>query len=232
MDPKCERLCEPQDAHPAPDTTTTLLRALASSGAPDAQWARFVRLYDPVCRFYLAVLRRGWTALNRDWDNDIVQETMLAIVQTLPSGKWDPGRGRFRDFLFGIVRNKAREFARREVRAASAPERLAEEMPPEDGPCDGAEEEREALRVALWRQLVDRVFAESRMSEASKKAFLRLVEDEVPVARLSAETGMTPNAIYRLKNRMTEKLRAAWLSSGGDPSDPADALEAIAKRIL
>ena len=216
---------------PVPDTTTTLLEKLAATGAPEAEWARFARLYDPVCRYYLAVLRRGWPSLRRDWDDDIVQETFLGLVQALPEHRWERSRGRFRDFLFGVVRNKAREFARREgrVEAASA-ETLEKQADPMDD-C-GAEAEREALRHELWRALLDRVFAAERLMDTSKEIFRRLIEEEVPVETLAAEFDTTPNAIYRLKNRMTKKLREAWLASAGPDGDATDALENLAKEIL
>ena len=95
-----------------------------------------------------------------------------------------------------------------------------------------AEAEREALRRELWRALVDRVFAQTRMSETSKEIFLRLVEEEAPVAALAAEYKTTPNAIYRLKNRMTAKIREAWLAAAGPNGDLADALEALAKELV
>ena len=218
---------------PVPDTTTTLLGLLATSSAPAAAWTRFARLYDPVCRYYLAVLRRAWPALRRDWDDDIVQETFVAIAKTLPERRWDRTRGRFRDYLFGIVRNKAREFARRENRFPSPPEGdLPRSAELAEAASDAASAEREALRRELWRALVDRVFVQIRMSETSKAAFLRLVEDEAPVEEVAAEFGMTPNALYRLKNRMSEKLREAWLAVAPPDGDLADALEALARDIL
>lgn len=216
---------------PVPDTTTTLLENLAATGTSEAEWARFARLYDPVCRYYLAILRKGWPSLRRDWDDDIVQETFLALVQSLPERRWDRTRGRFRDFLFGVVRNKTLAFARREGRGEKVSKEAAEDavVLADDG---GAEAERESLRRELWRMLLDRVFAAGRLSETSKEMFRRLVEEEVPVETLANEYGTTPNAIYRLKNRMTTKLREAWLASAGPDGDVTDALEALAKEIL
>ena len=88
-----------------------------------------------------------------------------------------------------------------------------------------------AIRAELWRALAERVFAESRMGETSKAVFMKLVADEVPVERLCAEYGMTPNAIYRLRHRMTAKLREKWLSIGGDGTDLYDALEILARDL-
>ena len=215
---------------PAPDTSTTLLGALASTGAPPEAWTRFARIYDPVARVYLAILRRSWPALNPAWDDDVVQEAFLALVRLLPDRKWDPAKGRFRDFLFGVVRNKALALAARERRAERAPEALAAAEPVLRPGT--AETEREALRRELWRALVDRVFAAGRMSETSKTVFLRLVEENAPVAALSRAYGMTPNAIYRLKNRTTAKIREAWLSAAGPDGDLADALESLAREML
>lgn len=215
---------------PAPDTSTTLLDALGAAGAPPEAWARFARIYLPVARVYLAILRRSGPWLNPAWDEDIAQEALVELARLLPERRWDRSRGRFRDFLFGVVRNKALAFARRERLAARAPEALAAAEPVlRKGE---AEAEREALRRELWHALVDRVFAGERMSERSKEMFLRLVEEDVPAATLAAEYGTTPNALYRLKSRTTAKIREAWLAAAGPDGDLADALETLAKELL
>ena len=67
---------KPGSAGPAPDTSTTLLDALSAAGAPAAEWTRFVRLYGPVVRIYLAGLRRAGPWLDPDWDDDIAQEAL------------------------------------------------------------------------------------------------------------------------------------------------------------
>lgn len=219
-----------KSAGPVPDTSTTLLDALASAGAAAPEWARFARIYDSVARVFLAHLRGGGDWPARSWDDDIVQETLVELVRLLPERKWDRSRGRFRDFLFGVVRNKALAFAERERRAARNAAALAE-ADPVLRPGE-AETERAALRRELWRTLVDRVFAGERMSERSKEMFLRLVEEDVPAAALAAEYGTTPNALYRLKNRTTAKLREAWLAAAGPEGDLDAALESLAKEML
>ena len=70
------------------------------------------------------------------------------------------------------------------------------------------------------------------MSEKSKTVFLRLVEEETPVETLSAEYGLTPNAIYRLKSRVVAKIREAWLAAAGPDGDLADVLESLATDLL
>ena len=221
-----------KDGRDIPDTTTTLMEALSRiGGAPDAAWERFARLYDPVVRRYVAILRRAWPSLPADCDDDIVQDTFIALVKTFPERRWEPSRGRFRDFLFGIVRNKAATFLRAEGRK---PQLLEEPSAIDTLPCDETaadEAAAAAIRAELWRALAERVFAESRMGETSKAVFMKLVADEVPVERLCAEYGMTPNAIYRLRHRMTAKLREKWLSIGGDGTDLYNALELLARDL-
>ncbi len=207
------------------------MEKLAATDTPDAEWTRFARLYDPVCRYYLAILLRSYPSLLNDKEDDIVQETFLALVKALPERRWDRTQGRFRDFLFGVVRNKALEYMRRERREKTVPEEMLKNLaePVDDR---GAEAEREALRHELWCALLDRVFAAGRLSEKSKEIFRRLIEEEVPVETLAAEYDTTPNAIYRLKYRMTEKLRETWLAAAGPEGDATDALENLAKEIL
>lgn len=223
----------PHDNTALPDTSTRLLESLSQEGgAPDAAWARFARLYDPVVRRYLAILRRSWPALSRDWDDDIVQQTFLGLVAAFPARRWERSRGSFRNYLFGVVRNKALSFAARERRLpAPLPEddALARLV---DAAADAEADDAEArtLSAELWRALLENVFASSRIGAKSQAVFQKLVEDGVPVEQLAKEYGMTPNAIYRLRNRIQVKLREKWLAVG-DADDLYAVLEKLARDL-
>lgn len=217
-----------------PDTSTTLIEALSRAGnAPDEAWARFAKLYDPVVRWFLAIMRRSWTSLSETWDDDIVQQTFLTLVETFPERRWDPSRGNFRDFLFGVVRIKALQYARNERGTPLTyidPDSV-ESLISSASLSEAVDKECAAVSTELWRSLVDSVFAESRMSEKSKAVFVKLVVDGVPVENLCKEYGMSATSIYALKSRVQGKIREKWLSVGQD-GDLYSALENLARDLL
>ena len=103
----------------APETSTTLLRDVASE-ADNARWEEFVARYRPMMRTYLAV---HFPALEAD---DIVQETLAALVSVLPRYRYAPDEtGHFRNYLTGILRNKTLKHCARRVRESAARSRCS-----------------------------------------------------------------------------------------------------------
>ena len=70
-----------------PDTPQTLLRKIAefANGDDSAEWARFVELYEPVIRHYIAA--HGGVADSEV--DDIVQDIFVRLVDVLRSGPLD-----------------------------------------------------------------------------------------------------------------------------------------------
>ena len=84
-----------------PDTSTTLLRDLASDSR-HPRWTEFVARYRPVMEAYL---HERFPRVDAD---DAIQETLLAVVKVLPHYRYDPEeKGAFHNYLVGILRNKA-----------------------------------------------------------------------------------------------------------------------------
>ena len=209
----------------APDTSTGLLRNLAE-GPDAARWPEFARRYDPVVRRFLAVVARTHPSIRPDDADDLVQETLLALARLFPRGGYDRRAGRFRDFLFGVVRQVARHASSRER------ERAAREADAVEGAADraAASADTDALRAeaeALWRAVVDRIFAEGRWSERAKAVYVRteLGEDVAAVAR---EHGMTPNAVHQLRHRASRRVEAALRALGRPGGELAAALRGAA----
>lgn len=93
-----------------PSTSTTLLRQIGGD-VRHARWAEFVARYSPMCRHYL---RRHFPSLEAE---DILQETFAALAKALPNYHYDPQeKGHFRNYLVGILRNKALMALRKQKR--------------------------------------------------------------------------------------------------------------------
>ena len=187
------------------ETSTGLLRDLAR-GPGAERWPEFAQRYDPVVRRFLGIVAAAHPSIRPDDADDLVQETMLALAGLLPRGGYRRSRGRFRDFLFGVVRKVAtkassRETARRR-REAEAAEGAALAAA---GRADTAALRAEA--EALWRAVVDRVFAQGRWSDRAKAVFVRTELGE-PVEAVAREYGMKPNAVHQLRHRASRRVDA------------------------
>ena len=211
--------------NPVPETSTGLLRDIAQG--PEAErWPDFVARYKPVLDYYLGGMARTDPRLTRDLWDDIEQETFVALLTTLPEGRYDRAKGDFHSWLRGVLRHKAQRVLERRGEIA--------EIPADDAPGATSTEEDDAVadRLAalseLWRLLVRSVFSEGRFSGQSRSIFLRLASGQSTVRELAEEFGLEENAIYQLKKRVLTRFeeKAAALRSGG--SDLADLLEKLA----
>ena len=208
-----------------PDTSTELLRNI-SQGASGERWPEFVARYKPVLEYYLGGMAQADPRLTRDLWDDIEQETFVALLTTLPEGRYDKVKGDFHSFLRGVLRHKAQRAL--ENRGIVAP------LPDSDAPDAPSSEETDAMadRIEamgdLWKLLVRSVFSEGRFSGQSKAIFLRLAAKQATVRELAAEYGLEENAIHQLNHRITKRFqeKAAALRAGGN--DIVDLLEKLA----
>ncbi|MBR1609513.1 MAG: sigma-70 family RNA polymerase sigma factor [Kiritimatiellae bacterium] len=203
-----------------PDTSTGLLRDLGRG--PDAtRWPDFARRYEPVVRRFAAVVARTHPLVRPDDCDDVVQETMIALWRLFPRRAYDRSRGRFRDFLFGVVRKVATKASSRErlrlEREAEALRGAAEAQSAAAGDA--------ALRAeaeALWLEAVDAVFAAGRWSDKAKAVYVRTERGE-DIASVAATYGMEPNAVHQLRYRASRRIEAELrrLAAPGGPLSSA-----------
>lgn len=182
-----------------PDTSTTLLRDLA--GAPGhARWSEFFARYETMMRSYLVARFPDVEA------DDVLQETMCALVRILPNYRYDPERhGFFHDYLTGILRNKALDALRkrertRKLEKAAVPDPAGRGGSPHER--DRAEWEKTVFAVALREFLADAAITERR-----KQAFLRAGVRGEPRQRVADELGTSLNAVNLAVSRGVKYLR-------------------------
>lgn len=101
-------------------TSTTLLKAIGAD-LDSPRWTEFVARYQPVMESFLA---QQFPSVDAD---DVMQETLIVIARVLPNYHYAPDtKGHFRNYLLGILKNKAREELKRRGRAAKADEAAKE----------------------------------------------------------------------------------------------------------
>lgn len=208
-----------------PETSTTLLRQIGAD-VHHARWAEFIARYTPACRQYL---RRHFPSLEAD---DILQETFAALAKALPDYRYVPDeKGHFRNYLAGVLRNKALMALRKqkrndEVLAAYAEETqgggagghpaggIASRCPPCTGdvraPHDGdaAAADDTDWRKAVFEIALQQLMADPAINERTKQIFVRVaVKQEAPAAVAQA-LGVSRNVVDQQKRRALARFKA------------------------
>lgn len=190
-----------------PSTSTTLLRQIGDD-ARHARWAEFVARYSPMCRHYL---RRHFPSLEAD---DILQETFVALAKALPNYRYDPQeKGHFRNYLAGILRNKALMALRKQKRDQEVLAEYADNMESRrlgggtGGPrfCASA--------VADWRKSIfeialQQLLADPSIHDRTKQIFVRTAIKQESPAAVAAALGVSRNVVDQQKRRTLAKFKA------------------------
>jgi RNA polymerase sigma factor (sigma-70 family) len=193
------------------NTRTSLLERLHEGGDP-VVWDDFFRRYWP---FIFSIARQR--GCNEHTAEEIVQEVMLAIFEKKAVFRHDPSRGRFRDWLGGVVRNKV------VVRQRSPEERcratggdVLPDIESSDEPPDAQLEA--AFDQAMLAFLLDQVRRE--VHPRTYQAFEAFTLGGCSGAEAAKLTGLTPNAVYQARKNILRRLRE--LGAAFDRDGPPD----------
>jgi RNA polymerase sigma-70 factor (ECF subfamily) len=168
----------------------------------EAAWRSFVDCYAPVVYGYLRKQRL------QDADAaDITQEVLCAVAGAIGRLDFDPRRGRFRNWLFTVVRRKLWKWqtARTNGIAASgddATDRLLQQHP---APADG----EAAWQAECQQQLFSRACTQIRpeVTDSTWQAFWRTAVEGQPGKQVAADLGMTLAAVYCARSRVLARLK-------------------------
>jgi RNA polymerase sigma-70 factor (ECF subfamily) len=205
---------------PSESTCWTVIRAAAAGSPADRE--ELARRYLAVVRAYLAARWRG-SPLRTDLD-DAVQEVFVECFRQ--GGALEAaGAGRvhtFRAFLYGIVRNVARRFESRPVRAAA---------PLPEVPAN--EESLSRLYERTWAQALMTEAAQLQQRQASERGpeavqrveLLRVrFEAGLPIRAIAQRWGVAAAELHHAYARARQEFRAALLEvvAFHHPGTPAD----------
>jgi RNA polymerase sigma-70 factor (ECF subfamily) len=171
-------------------------------GANQVAWQEFVKLYGPVV--YGFARKRGL----QDADAaDLMQDVMRSVSAAIGRLDYDRSQGTFRGWLFTITRNKVFNFlSARKIRPQasgdSSTNRILDSHPDES---DGSETWEMEYQRRLASLAMDRV--KSEFQENTWKAFWLTAVDNVPVAEVAKQIGMSAGAIYVAKSRVLARLK-------------------------
>jgi RNA polymerase sigma factor (sigma-70 family) len=183
----------------ATKTTTRLLDALHDLEDEDA-WRTFDERYRPII---FGVARR--MGLSEADAADVAQQTIVRFLRSYSQGDYDRDRGRLRSWIVGIARHCSLDALRKRARGAG--------LRGESGFLDvPAPEHLEALweaerdRVILDRAM-DRLRSTSSLTERTRQAFDMVALKGMPAGDVAIELGLTVDEVYRIKHRVTKRLR-------------------------
>jgi RNA polymerase sigma-70 factor (ECF subfamily) len=171
-----------------------------------SSWSEFVEIYGPVIRSYCR--RRGLQPTDAD---DVVQEILSIITRTIGSFEYEPGRGRFRDWIGTITRNKIARFYQTKGRQASGigpdASNLLEAVA--EDPEWSANLHARILEVALVR-------IRGNFEPSTWEAFERIWCLGLPALEVAKTLGMTIDSVYTAKSRVLRRLREEVLALADD----------------
>ena len=193
-------------------TRATLLERLRD-GSDAVAWRQF---YDRYWRAMYAFARR--CGCNDPTAEDVVQDAMATLFERRAAFRYDPARGRFRNWLFTVVRQKLALRRRKDVKAPCSVGGGSQEAL-EQLPDDGAQpdEEREAIfEKCLLLAMLDAVRQEVRPE--TYQAFELTAMHGLSAAEAGRLTGLSRNAVYQARRRVFERLRelGASYAEGGE----------------
>ena len=190
-----------------PSTSTTLLRQIGGD-VRHARWAEFVARYSPMCRHYL---RRHFPSLETD---DILQEAFAALAKALPNYHYDPReKGHFRNYLVGVLRNKALMALRKQKRDEEMLADYANDMASRrlGGGMGGPRLSRPFAgdwRQAVFEIALQQLMADPSIHDRTKQIFVRTaIQQEKPEAVATA-LGVSRNVVDQQKRRTLAKFKA------------------------
>lgn len=186
------------------ETTTraTLLERLRD-GADALAWRDFFERYGPA--MYGFARRHG---CSDETAQDVVQEAMVAVFENRQVFRYDPSRGRYRNWLCTVVRQKIAALRRRQAHEARGRGAEGSEGPPESFPIAEGDAPDAAWEAVFEKSLLLALLEVVRqeVTPETYQAFELTALHGVSGADAAALTGLSRNAVYLARQRVLRRL--------------------------
>ena len=189
-----------------PDTPQTLLRKIAeyANGDDASEWARFVELFEPVIRIYIAQSGN----VNAADADDMVQDIFIRLVDVLRKGEYKREKGRFRNYLASMVRRLLIDRHRRATfRSEGLHDEITEDMLA-SVTLDPAVIVDARLRIARHQAAVEHVLSRTMLENRTVAAYREYAIEGLPAAEVASRHGLTINNLRQLKHRLDRMISA------------------------
>jgi len=178
-----------------PLTSASLLLQVRDP-ANHRSWERFQNIYGPIIQAFCR--RRGFQEADID---DISQEVLIAVVNSIRSFDYHPESGRFRSWLATVTANKSRNHVRRNQRLHEVSVDWIEML------ADRPEND------SIWNTLfVERIFAVAcdNVRDSFEPNTWRCFElawvERQPSREVASELGIPVYSVYVNKSRVLKRL--------------------------
>lgn len=150
-----------------------------------------------------------------DIADDLSQRVWKGVFQALKDGRYDPARSAISTFIYAVMQNVHREFARRETRQVKHAESAAQlRIEPADADPSSLMDEAEAIdRV---RAAIDGTLAGLQPADAD---VLKLLALGVTDRELARKLNVSPSTAHARKKAALDRLRAV-LEPNPNPQSP------------
>jgi RNA polymerase sigma-70 factor (ECF subfamily) len=167
----------------------------------EAAWSQFVAIYTPL----IFAFCRG-RGLSETDASDVSQDVLRAVVRALPRFDYEPRRSSFRNWLFTVVRSKLNNFFTAQARQPKlAGETTLERFVTNEPEQVWEENWHREYQSHLVRWAATRIVTEFKPE--TWNAFWRTAIDGRSASAVAAELGLTLNALYVARSRVTHRLR-------------------------
>ena len=191
-----------------PTRQSLLLRL--KNAPTDAAWEEFYQAYWVVILSYAQKL-----GLEQHSAEDVLQETMVALMRILPRFEYRPERGKFRNFVFTITHRKTQAALRRARRMAEIPLDGASD---DDRPslAETLADEKEMLpsesldvkwQESLQEEALRRLLNDPTIKGQTLEVFKVYVLQNVSAEEVAAKFGIAKNNVFQIKNRLIKKFQ-------------------------
>ena len=148
--------------------TSDQLVAAIMGDPQSAKWTEFVEVFTPILRNFS---KKHFQDLDAD---DLIQETFRVLIEKMPNYRYDPeADSLFRNYLMGILRNKAFEVYRKRKRQSEAVAIWLEARPTRS--ASRAESEYSAFKQAVMELGMRELLADARYRHAGGNGYCPLL---------------------------------------------------------
>lgn len=219
------------EAYPEP-VGSTWFTTLTAIREAEPDWQAIACYREPIGRF----LRHVYPRLPRDLHDDVVQEVLCAMHASVVA-RFDPDRGRFRDYLRGVIRNQVKRALTRERAAAGVSVDLSRIDP--EQVMQASQDQVEAVDLSAQLVRAVRAFHDAKLGGAPEdRETLYCLSDRLlhglTYAQIAAKEGLSTDAVKRrlqaARRGILRALLQAELDDRGLALDPRR-LNALAESV-
>ncbi len=181
-------------------TTTTLLLQRLCDAQNEAEWREFDARYRPI--LVGVGMQMG---LRPDEAEEVAQESLAQFARDYREGRYNREKGRLRAWLIGICRHRVLDAHRRLARCGAYRGESALMNLADVHTVTEAWEEQE--RRIIFKRAMEELHGSERIARGTIRTFEMFALEAVPAITVAETMGITVAEVYRIKNRLTRRLR-------------------------